>query len=221
MKKIKVFLVDDHKLFRNGLSILMENEKNILVTGEAENGRQFLEYIEQKQPDIVLMDIEMPVMDGFQATKMVCDKYPGLKVICLTMFGEEHYYLKMIEAGAKGFILKNSDIDEVIKAIKTVYNGGTYFSQEILYNVVKNIQDVRKDSRSTIHLSSRENEILELICRGFSNTEIAEELHISKRTVEKHRANILDKTQTHNTASLVMYAVENKLIKLQEPDDST
>jgi DNA-binding NarL/FixJ family response regulator len=137
------------------------------------------------------------------------------------MFGEEHYYLKMIEAGAKGFILKNSDIDEVIKAIKTVYNGGTYFSQEILYNVVKNIQDVRKDSESAIHLSFRENEILELICRGFSNTEIAEELHISKRTVEKHRANILDKTQTHNTASLVMYAVENKLIKLQDPDNST
>jgi DNA-binding NarL/FixJ family response regulator len=221
MKKIKVFLVDDHKLFRNGLSILMENEKNIQVTGEAEDGRQFLKHIEKVQPDIVLMDIEMPVMDGFQATEMACNKYPGLKVICLTMFGEEHYYLKMIEAGAKGFILKNSDIDEVIKAIKTVYNGGTYFSQEILYNVVKNIQDVRKDSESAIHLSFRENEILELICRGFSNTEIAEELHISKRTVEKHRANILDKTQTHNTASLVMYAVENKLIKLQDPDNST
>ena len=214
MKKIKVFLVDDHKLFRNGLTLLMENEKDVVVTGEAENGKQFCEAIEQEQPDVVLMDIEMPEMDGFQATEAACRKYPGIKVISLTMFGEEHYYLKMIEAGAKGFILKNSDIDEVIKAIKTVYNGGTYFSQEILYNVVKNIQDVRKETGPLFELSSRENEVLELICKGLSNTEIASELNISKRTVEKHRSNILDKTQTHNTASLVMYAVENKLVKL-------
>jgi DNA-binding NarL/FixJ family response regulator len=214
MKKIKVFLVDDHKLFRNGLSLLMESEKNIIITGEAENGKDFLESIEQEQPDVVLMDIEMPVMDGFQATEVACQKYPDIKVISLTMFGEEHYYLKMIEAGAKGFILKNSDIEEVIKAIKTVYSGGTYFSQEILYNMVKNIQDVRKETGPSVGLSSRENEILELICKGFSNIEIASELNISKRTVEKHRSNILDKTQTHNTASLVMYAIENKLVKL-------
>lgn len=214
MKKIKVFLVDDHKLFRNGLSLLMENEKDVVVTGEAENGKQFCEAIEQEQPDIVLMDIEMPEMDGFQATETACKKYPDLKVISLTMFGEEHYYLKMIEAGAKGFLLKNSDIDEVIKAIKNVYNGGTYFSQEILYNVVKNIQEVGKETGLPFELSSRESEVLELICKGLSNTEIASELNISKRTVEKHRSNILDKTQTHNTASLVMYAVENKLIKL-------
>lgn len=160
------------------------------------------------------MDIEMPVMDGFQATEAACTRYPNLKVITLTMFGEESYYLKMIEAGAKGFLLKNSGIDEVIKAIKTVYNGGTYFSQEILYNVVKNIQEERKEAGPPIQLSSREREILELICKGFSNTEIASELNISKRTVEKHRSNILDKTATHNTASLVMYAVENKLIAL-------
>ena len=214
MKKIKVFLVDDHQLFRNGLSLLMESEKNIIITGEAENGKEFLEAIEQEQPDVVLMDIEMPVMDGFQATETVCNKYPDIQVISLTMFGEEHYYLKMIEAGAKGFILKNSDIGEVIKAIKTVHNGGTYFSQEILYNMVKNIQEVRKDTGLSVRLSSRENEILELICKGFSNIEIASELNISKRTVEKHRSNILEKTQTHNTASLVMYAIENKLVKL-------
>jgi DNA-binding NarL/FixJ family response regulator len=214
MKKINVFLVDDHQLFRNGLSLLMENEKNIIITGEAENGQQFLDSIAGEQPDVVLMDIEMPVMDGFQATEAACSRYPKLKVIALTMFGEENYYLKMIEAGAKGFLLKNSSIDEVIKAIKSVYHGGTYFSQEILYNVVKNIQEERKEAGPPILLSSREREILELICKGFSNTEIASELNISKRTVEKHRSNILDKTATRNTASLVMYAVENKLITL-------
>ena len=214
MKKIKVFLVDDHKLFRHGLSLLMENESGIQISGEAENGKQFCECIEHQQPDVVLMDIEMPVMDGFKATEEACRKFPDHKVISLTMFGEEHYYLKMIEAGAKGFLLKNSDIEEVIEAIKTVYNGGTYFSPEILYNVVKNIQEVRKETGPPIHLSQREKEVLELICRGFANIEIASELNISKRTVEKHRSNILEKTQTHNTASLVMYSVENKLIKL-------
>ncbi len=220
MKRIKVFLVDDHKLFRNGLSLLMENEKDIVVTGEAENGKQFCEYLDHEQPDVVLMDIEMPEMDGFEATQTACVRYPDLKVITLTMFGEEHYYLKMIEGGAKGFILKNSDIDEVIKAIKTVFNGGTYFSQEILYNVVKNIQDVKKEIDTSVRLSGREKEILKLICTGNSNIEIASELNISRRTVEKHRSNILNKTNTHNTASLVMYAVENKLIKLQDTEEA-
>lgn len=214
MKKIKIFLVDDHKLFRNGLSLLLECEKDIVVSGEAENGQAFCEAIEKDQPDVVLMDIEMPVMDGFETTKKCCEKYPELKVIALTMFGEEQYYLKMIEAGAKGFLLKNSDIEEVIKAIKTVYDGGTYFSQEILYHMVKNIKEVRKEAVPVVKLSKREKEILELICKGFSNTEIASELNISKRTVEKHRSNILIKTQTYNTASLVMFAVENKLINL-------
>jgi DNA-binding NarL/FixJ family response regulator len=214
MKKIKVFLVDDHKLFRNGLSLLLEGEKDIIVSGEAENGQQFCEAIEKELPDVVLMDIEMPVMDGFQTTECTCGKYPDLKIIALTMFGEEQYYLKMIEAGAKGFLLKNSDIEEVIKAIKTVHDGGTYFSQEILYNMVKNIKEVRKETGPPVQLSVREQEILALICKGFSNTEIANELNISKRTVEKHRSNILVKTQTYNTASLVMFAVENKLLNL-------
>jgi DNA-binding NarL/FixJ family response regulator len=214
MTKIKVFLVDDHKLFRNGLSLLLEGEKDIVVSGEAENGQLFCEAIEKELPDVVLMDIEMPVMDGFVTTECTCGKYPDIKIIALTMFGEEQYYLKMIEAGAKGFLLKNSDIEEVIKAIKTVYEGGTYFSQEILYNMVKNIKEVRKEAGPPIQLSRREQEILELICKGFSNTEIASELNISKRTVEKHRSNILIKTQAYNTASLVMFAVENKLINL-------
>ena len=214
MKKIKVFLVDDHKLFRNGLSLLLEGEKDIIVCGEAENGKQFCDAIQKEVPDIVLMDIEMPEMDGFETTELICGKYPDLKVIALTMFGEEQYYLKMIEAGAKGFLLKNSDIEEVIKAIKTVYEGGTYFNQEILYNMVKNIKEVRKEAGPQIQLSVREQEILDLICKGLSNTEIASELNISKRTVEKHRSNILTKTQTYNTASLVMFAVENKLISL-------
>lgn len=214
MNKIKVVLVDDHKLFRNGLSTLLKAEKEIEITGEAENGKEFCKLLQKIMPDVVLMDIEMPVMNGIEASRLAIQMYPDLKIITLSMYGEEEYYLKMIEAGAKGFILKNSGIDEVVKAIKTVYNGGTFFSQEVLYNVVKSIKEVNKDKTSKVQLSTRENEILALICKGYSNQEIADELNISKRTVDKHRANILDKTNTHNTASLVMYSVENKLIEI-------
>lgn len=213
MEKIHVSIIDDHSLFRNGLKLLLSAFREIEVINECSNGKEFIQSLETVKHEIVLMDIEMPVMNGIDATKEAIIKVPGLKVITLSMFGEEEYYYKMIDAGVKGFILKNSDIDEVIKAIKSVKNGGTYFSQEILYNVVKNIREVRKTEQLQLQLSQRENEILELICKGLSNQEIADSLCISKRTVDKHRANILSKTDTKNTASLVMFAVEHKLIE--------
>jgi DNA-binding NarL/FixJ family response regulator len=181
---------------------------------ECSNGVEFLHSIEKIRPDVVLMDIEMPAMNGIEATRLATAKYPNLKIITLSMFGEEEYYYKMIDAGAKGFILKNSDIDEVIKAIKAIVQGSTYFSQELLYNVVKNFREVRKSDQLQVQLSQRELEILELICKGLSNNEIADELNISKRTVDKHRSNILSKTDTKNTASLVMFAVEHRLIEI-------
>ncbi len=165
-------------------------------------------------PDVITMDIEMPVMNGIDATIESLKKYPDLKIITLSMFGEEEYYYKMIDAGVKGFVLKNSDIDEVVKSIRAVMDDGTYFSQELLLNVVKKFKDVRKTEQLHVQLSQREIEIIELICKGLSNQEIADTLHISKRTVDKHRANILSKTDTNNTASLVMFAVEHKLIEL-------
>jgi DNA-binding NarL/FixJ family response regulator len=212
MEKIRVFIVDDHTLFRNGLVMLLESEPGIEVAGEAENGQEFIQCISSQPPDVVLMDIEMPVMSGVEATMEACKRHPQIKVIALSMYGEQDYYYRMIEAGAKGFILKNSDIEEVIRAIQSVYQGGTYFSHEILYHVVKNIQEVKKEVHPFVQLSRRELDVLKLICEGLSNMDISQKLNISKRTVEKHRANVLSKTQTHNTASLVMYAIENKLI---------
>lgn len=213
-KVLDVLIVDDHSLFRNGLKILLSTSGQFNIIGEAENGSEFLELLDHVHPDIVLMDIDMPIMDGIQATREALKRYPALKVITLSMFGEEEYYYKMIEAGVKGFLLKNSDINEVKSALITVFEGGKYFSQELLYNVVKNIRTTYKDQEVTEALSDREMEVLIQICNGLSNNEIAENLHISKRTVDKHRANLLDKTNSKNTAHLVMYAIKNKLIDL-------
>lgn len=210
----KIIIVDDHTLFRNGLKILLNNLKDYRVVGEASNGKEFLSLLETISPDLVLLDIEMPVMDGIDAAELAMKRFPGLKIITLSMYGEEDYYYKMVNAGVKGFVLKNSDIKEVKAALETVYDGGSYFSSELLENLVNNLKTIKKDKESHTDLSDRELEILVLICQGNSNQEIADHLFISKRTVDKHRANILEKSESKNTAQLVVYAIKNKLVEL-------
>jgi len=159
------------------------------------------------------MDINMPEMDGIEATREGLKLNPDIKIIALSMYGEEEYYYKMVDAGAKGFVLKDSDISEVKDAILTVSRGGSYFSQELLYHVILKFKNRESESKSA-SLSKREKEILLKICEGLSNQEIAESLFISKRTVDKHRANLLDKTNSKNTASLILFAIKNKLIEI-------
>lgn len=214
MKKIKISLVDDHTLFRNGLKILLDTNPDFKVISEAINGKEFLEKLDDNMPDIVLMDINMPVMDGIEATQRANDKYPDIKIIALSMFGEEEYYYKMINAGAKGFILKNSEINEVIEAVNQVMVGNSYFSQELLYKVIKNFKPRKEAVEESANLSKRELQVLDEICNGLSNQEIADNLFISKRTVDKHRANLLSKTNSKNTANLIMYAIKNKLVSV-------
>jgi DNA-binding NarL/FixJ family response regulator len=214
MKVYKVVVVDDHTLFRNGLKLLLNSFEDMNLVAEAANGFDFIKLLEQIIPDVVLMDIDMPVMDGIEATRKALELYPDLKIISLSMFGEEEYYYKMIEAGVKGFLLKNSEINDVRNAILAVGEGGNFFSQELLYNVVKNIRTTSIIEHKTAVLSGREKEILAQICKGLSNQEVADLLHISKRTVDKHRANLLEKTDSKNTANLVMYAIKNKLIEI-------
>ena len=214
MKKLHIIIVDDHTLFRGGLKLLLQTFDFIDRIDEAPNGKEFLHLIRKQPADIVLMDINMPAMDGIEATRQALEIFPDLKIIALSMFGEEEYYYKMIEAGVKGFLLKDSEIDQVKSAIQTVWNGDSYFSQELLYNVVKNISKGQHIDKDMDNLSDRELEILYYICKGLSNQEIADELCISKRTVDKHRAHIIAKTQTRNTAHLVMYSIKNKLVDL-------
>ena len=213
MEKIKIIIADDHQLFRNGLKILLNSFPDFEVVGEASNGEEFLKLLKSVKAEVALMDINMPEMDGIEATRRGLRFNTGINVIALSMYGEEEYYYKMVDAGAKGFLLKDSDISEVRDAILTVLKGGSYFSQELLYHVIQKIKHREHESKAA-NLSKREKEILFKICEGLSNQEIADTLFISKRTVDKHRANLLGKTNSKNTASLILFAIRNKLIEI-------
>lgn len=213
MQKLKIYLVDDHKLFREGLKLLLSTQDFVHHIYEASNGREFLENLSFVDCDVVLMDIEMPEINGIDATREALKIKPGLKIIVLSMYGDEQYYYQMIDAGAKGFMLKNTGIENVITAIRKVAAGENFFSEELLFNILNIMRDAKNEPEPRENeLSEREMEILCHVCKGKSNQEIADELFISKRTVDKHRANLLSKTGCRNTAALVMYAIKNKMI---------
>ena len=213
-KMHKVLLVDDHTLFRNGLRGLLESEGIAEVVGEASDGVEFLEMLPGSGAEIVLLDIDMPRMGGTEAAARALELDPGLKIITLSMHGDEHYYFSMVSAGVKGFLLKSSEIEEVAAGIDSVGKGGTYFSQELLQGLVGILKTAPQQEDAPDSLSERELEILLLICKGLSNQEIADRLFISKRTVDKHRANIMAKTDTKNTANLVVFAIKNGLVEI-------
>lgn len=212
---IRIALVDDHTLFRRGMKLLLGSHPDFEVVAEAASGEEFLSLIGQVRPDVVFMDYSMPGMNGAQTTERALEIEPELKVITLSMFGDSAYYTRMVESGAKGFLLKDSEFDVVIEAVQTVYAGGSYFSPSLLdslSNSIKVSDMVAIDDQD--RLSDRELEILVGICRGQSTQEIADSLYISKRTVDKHRANILEKSGCKNSASLVVYAIKNGLVEL-------
>ena len=214
MKDLSIHITDDHKLFREGIKLILNNISYINNINEAGNGKECIEFFNNGgYADIVFMDIEMPVLNGIEATHVIMKNFPDTNIIALSMYADEDYYTKMIEAGAKGFILKNSGIKEVEEAIHHVISGNNYFSQEILSGFIKSMSR-KKQNRSFPNLTEREEEVLYLICKGNSNQEIGDALHISKRTVDKHRENLLLKTSSKNTAGLVIYAIKNNIIEI-------
>ncbi|WP_372755377.1 response regulator [Labilibaculum sp.] len=212
-KALKIALVDDHDLFREGLCFLLHNQANQPEIKEASNGIKLLELLRNWQADIILMDIEMPEMNGIEATREVLKTYPDTKIIALSMHANENYYSEMIDAGAKAFLLKNSHFEEVQRAISDVQAGRNYFSPEILESIVRNLNQ-KSNHKLKLDLTQREIEVLYNICKGYSNQEIADLLFISKRTVDKHRENILLKTESKNTAALVIYAIKQHIFEL-------
>ena len=217
MNQIKIFIVDDHEIFRNGLKLLLNSIENVEVVGEASNGQMFLDTFRQSNADIIFMDISMPVMDGIQATKKALEFNPELKIIALTTFGETEYFNEMIYSGVAGFMLKNSEPADFKVAIEKVSRGVNYFSEEMITKITKQVvqEKERKIEKQNLpNLTKREYEVLELICKGYSNEKIGECLNISSRTVERHKTNLISKTETHNTLNLVIYAFRHNIIKL-------
>jgi DNA-binding NarL/FixJ family response regulator len=218
MKKIKLIIVDDHKLFRDGIKLVLQSMEEIEVIAEASNGLEFIELLDQFNPDIALMDISMPKMDGITATRLAQEKKPELKILALSMFNDQEYYYKLIENGARGFVLKEAGAEELGKAIKTVLNGENYFSQELLRNIILNLSEQQKKQKEikelTLKLTKREQEILVEVCTGKTTSEIADQLFISERTVESHRTKLLSKTDCNNSVSLVIFAIKNKMVQI-------
>jgi DNA-binding NarL/FixJ family response regulator len=211
-KKTKVFIVEDHTIFREGLKRVISEIDEVELIGEAENGAVFLEMLKKVSPDVVLMDIQMPVMDGIEATERALKQDPSLKILVISMFGEEEYVYSMVENGVAGFILKTSGILDLERAIKKVSEGQQYYSEEIMSILVKKFRSI--DSVEKITFTDKEKEVLRMLCKGFSNNDIADKLFMSVRTVEGYRNKLLQKTGSVNVINLVIYALKNKLVIL-------
>ena len=209
MEIISIIIADDHVIFRKGLKTVLNEIPFVKVTAEASDGNELLNILRKNPADIILMDINMPGINGIDATHKVLEKYPETEVIALTMHEEIGYFNKMIEAGAKGFLLKKTTKEELKAAIKAVFNGATYFSEEF---VIKTQPTPLPNKKPDIEISGREKEVLKLIAKGFSNQEIAEKLFLSKRTVDGHKARLFEKTGAKNAPNLIMFAIKNGLI---------
>jgi DNA-binding NarL/FixJ family response regulator len=211
-KKKKVLVVEDHAIFREGLKRIIFEMEDVELVGEAPNGAIFLEMLKKIEPDLVILDIQMPVMDGIEAAEKALKLYPSLKILVLSMFGEEEYVYSMVDKGVYGFILKTSDVRDFERAIKRVADGQNYYSEEIMGLLVKKVRGY--DTVDKITFTEKETEVLRLLCKGLSNAEIAEKLFLSIRTVEGYRNKLLQKTGTSNVLNLVIYALRNKVVIL-------
>ncbi len=212
MKQIKIAIIDDHDLFREGIKLVVGQIEDFEVVYDTSNGNLFLDFLQNSLPDVVLMDINMPIIDGIETTRKALALYPNLKVIALTMFSDTTHYTQMIDAGIKGFILKKSNKFELQQAIVTVNSGGNYFSQEILQKLA--FQSVNFSSGLN-QFTHRELDILNLVCKGFTTHEISEKLFISIKTVEVHRNNIFRKSDVRNICELIIWAIKNNYFSVE------
>ncbi len=222
---IRILLVDDHAVIRQALRMLLENQPELEVVADVENGREAVQAVEKLQPDVVLMDVVMPGLNGLEATRQIRRSCPGTRVVMLSGFVDEDQLLDSIRSGASGYIIKKSDVSELVLAIQTVHRGNSYFSSalsegfdlaEVLY------QAKRSDQRSGADtLTSREREVLQLIAEGYTNQGIANELYISVKTVEAHKAHIMAKLHARNRTDLIRYAIRKGIVRLESVEEAT
>ncbi len=218
MGKWTVYIADDQTLFRKGMSRLVKSFSSVKEVKEAANGKELLALVKEAQPDVILMDLEMPVMDGIEATEKIIAKYPDIKVIVLSMHDTQQHIFYLMEIGAHAFLLKNAEPEEVKKAIESVIKHDFYQNKIVIDALRKGAIDQRRQKqerpmfRETAPLSDREKEVLQLICRELTMKEIGDKLALSEKTIQNHRARILDKLNVRNTVGLVKYAYESGLI---------
>lgn len=217
MKKINIVVTDDHKLFRKGIMALLSDFDFIGDINEAGNGVELISLLKtlNSVPDVILLDLRMPEMDGFETQKRVRELFPDIKIIILTMEDDEQFILHLIQEGVNGYLLKNAEPEEMELALKNVMEKGFYFSEDIANLVMASMVNQPKTKLAPkIEITDREKQVLQLICRELTAAEIAEELHLSVRTVEGYRQKLLEKTGVKNMAGLVVYAIKNNLFEL-------
>lgn len=216
-RTISILLADDHEIFRDGFNIMLKKQNKVHLLGEAEDGKELIELTRSLQPDVIITDIKMPKMDGVEATRIITEKYPHIGIIALTMFDDENLIIDMLEAGAKGYLIKNATKQEIFDAIKTVYENGTYYCHHTSNKLAQMIATSKFNpfkKEVKIEFSGRETEIICLICAEFSNKEIASQLNLSVRTVEGHREKIEEKMNVRNTAGIVVYAIKHGIFHI-------
>lgn len=214
MAIISYIIADDHKIFRQGLKMALMDDHKLKCIGEAGNGLELLNIIKTKTPDVVLLDLKMPEMDGVETLKVLKEQNPELKVIVLTMFDDEHFILHMMETGANGYLLKNADPAEIKNAIHSVYDNVYYFNDLVNTTLLRKVVLLKNAPRfkEEIKLNEKETEILKLICQEYTAAEIGKKIFLSTRTIEGIRSVLLEKIGVRNTAGLVMYAVKNGIV---------
>jgi DNA-binding NarL/FixJ family response regulator len=220
MRKISVMLVDDHTVVRQGLRALLSSEEDIEIVGEAENGRQAVQLARKTPPNVVVMDVAMPLLNGLEATRQILKGVPTAKVLILTSYGDDDCVAQLMDAGASGYLIKQTAANDLIKAIREVAKGNAYFSPSIakrLRDQCREAFSTGQSARRTGELTSREAEVLQLIAEGFSNKQIAAELSISIKTVEKHRQQVMNKLNIHDVAGLTRYAISKGMIERTAP----
>ena len=215
MSKIKIAIADDYKIFREGLKVGLSADDSLEVMLEADNGEDLLKALETATPDIILMDLKMPVMDGMEATKEVRKKFPSIKVLVVSMYEDDKFIIHLMENGANGYLLKNAEPDEIRRSIYSVHENGYYFNDLVNKALLKKLvlkNNLKPSFNQNIDLTEREQEVLKMICEEKTAAEIAKEIFLSPRSVEGIRQRLIEKIGVRNTAGLVMFAVKNGIV---------